>query len=110
RRHPDVLWVKRPRDVTALAEGQAALIAAARDMLRPGGRLIYAVCSLQDEEGPAQMRHAVTLGLVPDPFTAEDLPGLPEALTPEGWVRTSPALWRERGGMDGFFIGRLRRV
>jgi len=110
RRHPDVLWVKRPRDVNALAETQTRMIEAARDMLRPGGRLIYAVCSLQDEEGPAQARKAATLGFAPDPFTQAELSFLPEALTWEGNVRTSPALWREQGGMDGFFITRLRRL
>jgi 16S rRNA (cytosine967-C5)-methyltransferase len=109
RRHPDVLWIKRPRDLIALTEGQDRLLAAARDMLRPGGRLVYAVCSLQPEEGPARARAAEAMGLAPDPFTAEELAALPEALTPEGWLRTHPGLWAARGGMDGFFAARFRR-
>ncbi|WP_183117893.1 RsmB/NOP family class I SAM-dependent RNA methyltransferase [Gluconacetobacter azotocaptans] len=109
RRHPDVLWIKRPRDLTALTAGQDRLLAAARDMLRPGGRLVYAVCSLQPEEGPERARAAIAMGLEPDPFTPEELADLPEALTPEGWLRTHPGLWAAQGGMDGFFAARFRR-
>lgn len=58
RRHPDVLWVKRPRDVLALAKDQDRLIDAAGAMLKPGGVLLYAVCSLQDEEGPQRVAAA----------------------------------------------------
>lgn len=107
RRHPDVLWVKRPRDLNALTAGQDRLLAAAKSMLRPGGRLIYAVCSLQDEEGPARARAAQEMGLIPSPFTPEELSFLPEALTPEGWLRTHPGMWLDKGSMDGFFAARF---
>ncbi|GAN70214.1 SAM-dependent methyltransferase [Acetobacter syzygii] len=110
RRHPDVLWVKRPRDLTNLTAMQDKLLAAARDMLRPGGRLVYAVCSLQEEEGPARARAAQAMGLIPAPFTPEELAFLPEALTPEGWLRTHPGLWLDKGGMDGFFAARFTRA
>ena len=52
RRHPDVPHLRRPRDLASLAALQDRLLDAALAMLRPGARLIYAVCSLQDEEGP----------------------------------------------------------
>jgi 16S rRNA (cytosine967-C5)-methyltransferase len=107
RRHPDVAHIKKPRDVTALAESQRALLAAAAKLLKPGGRLIYAVCSLQPEEGAAQA--ARFDGLTPQPFTTADLPGLQQAVTPLGHVRTSPAFWGESGGMDGFFCARFRQ-
>jgi 16S rRNA (cytosine967-C5)-methyltransferase len=109
RRHPDVAHIKKPRDVTALAEGQRALLAAAAHMLKPGGRLIYAVCSLQPEEGAAQAALGVP-GLAPAPFTTADLPGLQQAVTPAGHIRTSPAFWSESGGMDGFFCARFVRL
>ncbi|GBD56622.1 MFS transporter [Gluconobacter wancherniae NBRC 103581] len=111
RRHPDVLWVKRPRDVVALAEGQDALIDAAREMLRPGGTLLYAVCSLQDEEGPDRVRAAVERGgWTHEPFTEDELSMMSAARTPEGFFRTHPGLWVEQGGMDGFFAARLIRT
>ena len=45
-----------------------------------------------------------------DPISIDELPGLPEAVTIEGDVRTLPSYWPDRGGMDGFFIARLRRT
>lgn len=110
RRHPDVAHLKRPRDIQALVVQQDRLLEAASRMLRPGGRLIYAVCSLQPEEGAARAEAAIRrLNLRPAPFTANELACLPEALTSNGYVRTIPALWLERGGMDGFFIARMIR-
>ena len=106
RRHPDVAHIKKPRDVTALAEGQRALLDAAARLLKPGGRLVYAVCSLQPEEGVAQAAAGVA-GLVAAPFTTRDLLGLQQAVTAAGHVRTSPAYWPDAGGMDGFFCARF---
>jgi len=111
RRHPDVARIKRPRDVQSLTETQDKLLGAAVALLRPGGRLIYAVCSLQPEEGPPRIAAAVARGGVRhDPFTPEELADLPEARTPEGFLRTRPGLWPDLGGMDGFFAARLVRV
>jgi 16S rRNA (cytosine967-C5)-methyltransferase len=108
RRHPDVPHIKRPRDVAALAETQARLLAAAAAMLRPGGRLIYSVCSLQPDEGVARIKAAIARGdLRHEPFAPEELAALPEARTAEGFLRTLPCFWSDRGGMDGFFAARL---
>ncbi len=107
RRHPDVLRLKRAADLPALIEGQDRLIAAASRMVRPGGRLLYAVCSLQPEEGAQRARAAERLGWVPLPFTEDELAAVPQARTGEGWLRTHPGLWPELGGMDGFFAARF---
>ncbi|MBV9813845.1 MAG: RsmB/NOP family class I SAM-dependent RNA methyltransferase, partial [Acetobacteraceae bacterium] len=108
RRHPDVPHLKRRRDIPSLVAMQDRLLDAACAMLRPGGRLVYAVCSLQPEEGPARVCSAVgRLPLLLDPIT---LPELPEAVTAQGTLRTTPALWPERGGMDGFYAARLVRI
>ncbi len=108
RRHPDVPHLKRPRDVRALADTQDRLLTAAARMLRPGGRLIYSVCSLQPEEGAPRVKAAVASGdLRHDPFAPAELATLPESLTPEGFLRTLPCMWAEFGGMDGFFAARL---
>jgi 16S rRNA (cytosine967-C5)-methyltransferase len=109
RRHPDLPHLKRPQDIAALVAGQDRLIAAAADMLLPGGRLIYAVCSLQPEEGPGRIPTALACGLRFAPFGADELAALPAARTPDGALRTSPAFWSERGGMDGFFCARFVR-
>jgi 16S rRNA (cytosine967-C5)-methyltransferase len=106
-----VLRTRRPRDVQALTEAQDKLLRAAAALLRPGGRLVYAVCSLQPEEGAPRIAAATAGGMLRhDPFTAEELAALPEALSPEGFLRTHPGLWPALGGMDGFFAARLVRV
>ena len=109
RRHPEVPHLRRPKDVPKLAATQAGLIEAAAGLLAPGGRLVVATCSLQPEEGEAHAARAAALGLVPEPIRPEEVPGLEEAVTAGGALRTRPDLWAEKGGMDGFFIARFRR-
>jgi len=81
-------------------------------MLKPGGRLVFCTCSLEREEGEDQIPAflARNPGAALDPVRAEELPGLSEALAPQGWVRTRPDMWAEEGGLDGFFIARLVRT
>ncbi len=94
---------------------QQRLLGAAVDMVRPGGPIVYAVCSLEAEAGPAQIEALLGAGapvsLDPiDPATRPELEGLdPAAITPEGMLRTLPCHWSDRGGMDGFFAARLKR-
>lgn len=110
RRHPDIARLKRPADLASLARLQDQLLDAAFALLRPGGRLVYAVCSLEEAEGTARATAAASrLGWRLDPFSPADLPCLPEALTPPGALRTHPGLWPALGGMDGFFAARLIR-
>ena len=111
RRHPDVPHLKRPRDLAALTAQQDRLLDAAAAMLRPGGRLLYAVCSLQPEEGRSRIDAALArLPLRPAPFTPGEMAALPEARTKAGDLRTLPSFWPDRGGMDGFFAARLIRA
>ncbi|MBY0335628.1 MAG: RsmB/NOP family class I SAM-dependent RNA methyltransferase, partial [Acetobacteraceae bacterium] len=107
RRHPDVPHLKRQADVAPLAELQRRLLAAAAGVLKPGGRLVFATCSLQAEEGEAHLAASLP-GLEPDPVRPEEVPGLEAAITRGGGLRTRPDLWAERGGMDGFFVARWR--
>jgi 16S rRNA (cytosine967-C5)-methyltransferase len=111
RRHPDIAWHKTPDDVTRMAELQARLLEATVEMLAPGGVLVYASCSLQPEEGPLVIEQALAGGLpfARLPVRAVELDGLPVEITPAGDVRTLPCHLAERGGLDGFFIARLRR-
>jgi 16S rRNA (cytosine967-C5)-methyltransferase len=55
RRHPDVRWLRRPDDITALARIQAELLDALWPLLASGGRLVYATCSVFRAEGHAQL-------------------------------------------------------
>lgn len=110
RRHPDLPQIKAETDVAKLAGLQQRLIAKAWTMVKPGGRLVYCVCSLQPEEAEAQMPVLLALpGARLLPVDAAML-GLPaEAVTRDGALRTTPALWPDRGGMDGFYAVALRK-
>lgn len=111
RRHPDGVHLKGPGDVAYLADQQHALLKAAAAMVKPGGTLVYCVCSLEPQEGEAQITRLFEAGtaLVRDPIDAAELPGLEMALTTAGEVRTLPHFLGDKGGMDAFFIARLKR-
>ncbi len=109
RRHPDVAWLKDPRDIAKLTSTQDRLLDSAVELLRAGGTLIYCTCSLQPEEGRAridallarapQMRRA--------PIGAFEVGGLEDLLTTEGDLRSFPYQLQESGGIDGFYAARL---
>jgi 16S rRNA (cytosine967-C5)-methyltransferase len=116
RRHPDIPWRKREADIAALATVQGALIRRAADLVKPGGLLVYCVCSLEPEEGST----VVTDFLATDarfrrvPIAAPEVGGLAELLTPAGDLRTLPCHLADpdprMGSLDGFFAARLQRL
>ena len=112
RRHPDITWQKTPDDVARMAELQEKLIRTTIDMLVPGGILVYAVCSLQPEEGEGLIEKVLGQGvpLARVPIAEEELLGLPVDVTDRGEVRTLPCHLGDQGGMDGFFVTRLQRI
>ncbi|HVK80641.1 MAG TPA: transcription antitermination factor NusB [Verrucomicrobiae bacterium] len=107
RRHPDVAWLRRPTDVRALAELQVQLVAASAKLLKPGAPLLYAVCSLEPEEGPGIVAEALRNGWRRDALTNQ-IPA--EFVTADGDMRTHPGFWPEIGGLDGFYAARLLRT
>ncbi|KRE24719.1 MFS transporter [Bosea sp. Root483D1] len=115
RRHPDVAWSKRPEDIAKLTALQARLLDQAGRLTRPGGRLVYCTCSLEHEEGEAQIEDflARTPGFARDPIKPEEIGGQAEALTPQGELRTLPhQLAGETprlSGWAGFYACRLIR-
>jgi 16S rRNA (cytosine967-C5)-methyltransferase len=112
RRHPDVAWIKRPGDLVPLVKLQAELLDKAIALVRPGGAVVYCVCSLEPEEGEAQI--AAVLRRNPDvrrlAIAPEEI-GLAECVTSSGDLRTLPChLWGDNprhSGLDGFFAARL---
>lgn len=100
RRHPDVLHRIGPRQIAEMADLQRALLDRAAGWLAPGGRLVYAVCSLEREESEDQ---ATKVTLARDPIVLEGF-----SSTCEGWLHTDPAMIAGEGGLDGFFIARWR--
>ena len=105
RRHPDVLHRIGLRQIAEQVELQAALLERAASWVKPGGTLVYAVCSLEPEEGEAQ---AAKVTLTRDPIRADELlPGI--VPSPDGYLRTDPGMLADVGGLDGFFIARWRK-
>lgn len=115
RRHPDILHLKSPDDVTALGRLQAELLDHVATLLQPGATLIYCTCSLQPEEGPEQIDRllAARPELTRNPVVAEDVAGLEHLITDNGDLRTLPNFAAgdaaTAAGMDGFYACRLVR-
>lgn len=116
RRHPDVPWLKGESEVTVLTSLQARLLDRAIELTKPGGMLVYCVCSLEPEEGEQQIEALLARNpnVARAPITAADVFGQAEFLSPQGDLRTLPQMLPDPdprwGGLDGFFATRLVRV
>ena len=112
RRHPDLPFLKKQDDVIELARIQARLLDKAITLVKPGGTLIYCTCSLQQEEGPEQIKALLKRhkGLKTDRISPAEMAGHDEWISAEGYLRTLP-FFRPAAkitpGMDGFFAARL---
>lgn len=104
RRHPDVRWLRRASDVDQLVKVQRDLLDALWPLLKPGGGLLYATCSVFRSEGADQVqafleRHT---NAVHRPSPGHLLPG---SAAPAGEFNDNPS-----GGYDGFFYTRIDKV
>jgi 16S rRNA (cytosine967-C5)-methyltransferase len=112
RRHPELPYVKTSDAINALLPLQARMLSHAAALVKPGGQLVYCVCSLEPQEGEWQM--AAFLGKTAN-FRL--LPIVPDAcgieaamISPEGMLRTLPFMAIGRAmGLDGFFAARLTK-
>lgn len=111
RRHPEIFWRKDLSDIFAQAELQRDLLESASRMLRPGGTLVYCVCSLASEEGAEIVADFLqrNSNFERVPVLASEVGDHSEFVTPLGDLRTLPSFWPEQGGLDGFYAARLRR-
>ncbi|MEI9990417.1 MAG: transcription antitermination factor NusB [Rhizomicrobium sp.] len=107
RRHPELPWIKSASDISLCEQGATELLDAAAQMVAPGGLLVFAVCSLEPEEGVEQVQHFLERDarFARVPVNPSDVFGRAELISPEGDLRTLPC-----HGMDGFYAARLRRI
>lgn len=122
RRHPEMVQLVGEADIAEMAVLQRQFLTRAWGWVKPGGMLVYCVCSLEPEEGEAQaawlLEQRRNAEIVPPPnrkgdstpLQGEGWPVIPsEFVLPSGCLRTHPALMQESGGMDGFFAVCFRK-
>jgi len=107
RRQPEIRWRRQPADLASLVLRQSVLLEMAAGLVSPGGRLVYSVCSLENEEGEDRIERFLPRHpefSLRDP--RESLPHpLHSAVTAGGFLRT----WPHRQGCDGFFAAVVQR-
>jgi 16S rRNA (cytosine967-C5)-methyltransferase len=109
RRHPDIALHKRENDIRELAAIQWNMLQRALKWLKPGGELVYSTCSLEKEEGEDHIEAVLKAyaNVKLEPVKPEQVGGLAEIVTSEGYVRTHPYHMESQGGMDGFFAAKF---
>ena len=116
RRHPDIPWIKSEADIAALTSLQGRLLDRAVELTKPGGTLIYCVCSLEPEEGEQQIGALLARDqrVQRRPISAEETAGHREFINAAGDLRTLPTLLPDPearwSGVDGFYAARLSRI
>lgn len=110
RRHPELPHLRRESQIKEFSGLQRQMLSKAASLVKPGGKLVYCTCSLEQEEGEAHLRWFRGWNSEFEAMPAA-LSWLPQqAITPEGWVRTLPSMrLGDAPGMDGFFAAVLRR-
>ena len=110
RRHPDIAWTKDLKSVNQLAELQKALLLAALDRVKSGGKLVFSNCSLLRQEGEDMIAQVLVTrkDITLDSIGSDEVFGLEDAITSEGMVRTYPSMKAfDDAGIDGFFACRF---
>ena len=115
RRHPDVPWLKGTADLAVLTALQRRLLDRAVELTKPGGTLVYCVCSLEPEEAEHQIEGLLARDsrVIRKPIAVADVYGCAEFVNADGDLRTLPMQLPDPdprwGGIDGFYAARLVR-
>jgi 16S rRNA (cytosine967-C5)-methyltransferase len=116
RRHPDVPWLKSEADIATLVGMQKRLLDRAVELTKPGGTLVYCVCSLEPEEGEQQIEALLARDKRVErrPIVADEICGRTEFISAAGDLRTLPTQLPDAdprwAGLDGFYAARLTRI
>jgi len=104
RRHPDIVWLRRPTDIDQLAAQQAHLLTRLWPLLKPGGHMLYCTCSVFRAEGQQQMA-----AFLASNTQARQLPA-PGHLLPGDGERGTTSHDNPVGGHDGFYYALLQKT
>ncbi len=108
-RNPEAKWRLQPDDLTRLAELQARILERALEVLAPGGRLVYATCSLEPEENEGvveRVKNQPEIRLLSAADLSKEFPHLSTLFDARGYFRTRPDVH----GMDGFYAAVMSRA
>lgn len=103
RRNPDLLYRRKKDDLKEMAKLQMRLLPKALSLVKPGGAVVYSTCSLEKREG-----EDILAGRDLWPITPAEIPGFENCLTERGEIRVMPYQFKELGGSDGFYMGRIK--
>jgi 16S rRNA (cytosine967-C5)-methyltransferase len=116
RRHPDIPWLKKEADISALVSLQQRLLERAVALAKPGGIVVYCTCSLEPDESEAIVAALLAREsrVRRRPIEPSELFGLTELISPAGDLRTLPCHLPDPdprlGGLDGFYAARLQKI
>lgn len=96
RRHPDIKWLRKAKDIDALVILQQQILENCWSMLKPGGTLLYATCSILPQENKLQIQHFI------EKNSDAELIELPQSDDSIGWQ-----ILPGQSGMDGFYYAKL---
>ncbi len=110
RKNPDIIWNRDKSEISKLSNLQIKLIKHSLKILRPGGYLVYSVCSIEPEEGINIAKKVALWANVKLSFIKSyEMPELQESITTDGFAQVLPFYWKNLGGLDGFFIARFEK-
>ena len=112
RRNPDIMYNKNEKEVLLLTSIQEKLLDKSWSILNQNGFLIYCTCSLEKEEGEDQIEKFLKKHKDArlDKILESEMDGIEESISKKGWLRILPHHYKDKGGTDGFFIARLKKV
>lgn len=112
RKNPDALYSKNHQQVQELVKTQRAILENISKLVKVGGHIVYATCSLQKQEGENQVNDFLKshADFEPSPIKSDELSGLDSLINKDGMVRIIPSDINEEISSDGFFIARMKRV
>lgn len=109
RRNPDMKWRQKPQDVVELTAKQASILQSAATLLKPGGRLVYATCSILPEENSGIVNAFLAthpdFERIPADAVLSQQGVKADGLTTQGDLQLRP----DRHGTDGFYAAVLQR-
>ncbi len=112
RRHPDISYLKSLKDISGLVSIQKRLLDHAAEIIDVNGIIIYCTCSLQKDEGEHQIENFLdnNKNFIRLPIKAVEIGDYAYMVNDDGDIRIFPYHLSDLGGMDGFFISRLKRI